>query len=73
MATVRTNCQKQQVHQQRMKLNPAPPGHMSCFVKESYQEVERLSFCLHQLSLALFAVQAPSAFQSADGELAKAI
>lgn len=43
------------------------------FVKESFQEVERLSFCLHQLSLAVFAVQAPSAFQSADGELAKAM
>lgn len=58
---VRTDCQKHQVLQQNRKLNPAPPGQMldtglPSFVKESFQEVERLSCFLHQLSLAVFAV-----------------
>lgn len=75
---VRTDCQKQQVLQQSRKLNPAPLGEMldnglPSFVKDSFQKIERLSFCLHQLPSAVFAVQAPSPFQSANGELAKAI
>lgn len=72
-----TDYQTQQVLQQSRKLSPAPLGEMldiglPSSIKESFQEVEQLSFCLHQPSLAAFAVQAPPAFQSADGELAKA-
>lgn len=43
------------------------------FIKESSQEVARISFCLHQFPSAEFAVQAPSALQSAEAELARAI
>lgn len=61
-----------------MNLNPAPAGEtldtgLPSFVKETFQEVEQLSFCLHQLSLAEFAVQTPSALQSTDRELDRAI